>query len=190
VPDDLGPPSERSAVIVRARLPSGLERIRRRSVGDAVEGVPAHLTLLYPFVEPAVLTPDVRGALREVARRHPPFEYELGGIATWPDTIYVGVQSTAPFVRLQRELQLGFPAFPIYGRDSSFRFVPHVTIPEGRSIQDPRWREPGAWAALPRPARAEAIEVIAQGLDGRWRVAWRIPLGCAVRGSAADRMRP
>lgn len=174
---DLGPPSERSAVIIRARLPHALERRRRIGAFDAAMGVPAHLTMLYPFVEPSGLTGEVRGALREVASRHPRFAYELTGMATWPDTIYVSVIPTDPFVRLQRDLQEAFPEFPIYGRDASFQFVPHVTIAEGSSIDDPSIRADRAWRALPRSARASAIELIATGRDDRWRVVWRIPLG-------------
>ena len=78
-----------SAVIVRARLPAGLERLRRRSVADAAEGVPAHLTLLYPFVEPRLLDASVRRTIAAVAARHAPFHYRLDRAARWPDTVYV-----------------------------------------------------------------------------------------------------
>jgi 2'-5' RNA ligase len=165
-----------SAVIVRARLPAGLERLRRASVGDAADGVPAHLTLLYPFVEPAELTSAVRRSLAEVARRHRAFDYRLRGMATWPDTVYVAVEPTTPLVRLQRDLQAAFPAYPIYGREPTFEFVPHITIAEDPDAARLRLRSDAAWAALPRASRAAAIEVIATEPHGRWRLVWRIPL--------------
>ena len=171
-----------SAVIVRARLPAGLERLRRASLDDAADGVPAHLTLLYPFVEPDQLGPNVRRALAAVAGRQRRFDYRLRGMARWPDTLYVAVSPARPFVRLQRKLQAAFPAYPIYGRDATFRFVPHVTIAEGSGAADGAVRSHPAWRVLPQPAHAEAIEVIATGADGRWRLVWRISL--------ADRMRP
>jgi 2'-5' RNA ligase len=166
-----------SAVIVRARLPAGLEGLRRASLSDAADGVPAHLTLLYPFVDAAGLTPVVRRSLADVARHHPPFDYALRRMASWPDTVYVEVAPRGPFVRLQRELQAAFPAYPIYGRDSTFAFEPHITVAEGGSIVTAAVGADAAWGALPRPARAVAIEVIAT--DGRdpWRVVWRIELG-------------
>ena len=182
--DDLGSPSERSAVIVRARLPSGLEALRRRSVGDAAAGVPAHLTLLYPFVAPRLLRPAVRALLADVAAGHQPFEYALARAARWPDTLYVAVDPERPFIALQADLARAFPAFPIYGRSAGFAFVPHVTIAEGAALDVATEAHPG-WRALPRPAKATALEVIAADETGRWRSVWRIPLG----GRPADRMR-
>jgi 2'-5' RNA ligase len=178
-----------SAVIIRAHLPAGLERLRRVSVEDARHGVPAHLTLLYPFVRAAGLGPAVRRTLAGIARRHEPFDYVLDRQATWPDTIYVAVTPVARFTSLQGDLQAAFPEYPIYGRDAGFRFVPHVTIAEGRAVPDPAVRSDRAWRALPRRDRATAIECIATDPAGRWHVAWRIPLGAAAR-STVDRMRP
>jgi len=177
-----------SAVIVRTSLPAGLERLRRRSVTDAAEGVPAHLTLLYPFVDPARLTAGTRRLLVDAARRHAPFEYSLRRLAIWPDTVYVAVEPTGPFVRLQRDLQAAFPEHPIYGRDATFRYVPHVTVAEGAAVRDPALATDRAWLALPRRRRATAIEVIASGPDGRWRTVWRMRLGDGAE--AVDRMRP
>lgn len=178
-----------SAVIVRAHLPAGLERLRRAHVADHAQGVPAHLTMLYPFIERADLSSEVRRSLELVALAHEPFDYELRGFAAWPDTTYVAVRPVAPFVRLQRDLQLEFPAHPIYGRDATFQFVPHITVVEGPGVGDPAIRADPAWRALPRPSRATSIELIATGPDGMWRLVWRIPLGAAWR-AAVDRMRP
>jgi 2'-5' RNA ligase len=153
--------------------------------------VPAHLTLLYPFVEPPELAKAVRKAIEDVASHHAPFEYELSGMAVWPDTIYAAVAPTHPFIDLQHDLQAAFPAYPIYGRDATFRFVPHVTIAEGDAVADASvWSDP-AWRTLPRPGRAAALEVIATGDDGRWRLVWRIPLAGTAPAAhrTADRMR-
>ena len=166
-----------SAVVVRARLPRGLERLRRDRVGNAAVGVPAHLTLLHPFIEPEGLVPSVRRRLRKVAANHPAFDYTQARLAEWPDAIYVAVEPAAPFVRLQRDLQAEFPDWPIYGADAAFEFVPHITVADRDGRHVPRVREALAWRALPRPARARAVDVIATQADGRWRLVWRIPLG-------------
>jgi len=166
-----------SAVIVRARLPSGLERLRRRAVDDAADGVPAHLTLLYPFIEPGDLHRGVRRALADVAARHEPYAYGLAGPGSWPDTVYVRVEPVDPFIRLQSDLARAFPAFPIYGRDADFEFVPHVTVAEGPAVADPTTVADPAWRALPVRATARAIEVIVRAGTERWRTIWRIGLG-------------
>lgn len=176
-----------SAVIVRARLPAGLERLRRSSVDDAADGVPAHLTLLYPFLEPEQLGPAVRRTLAALARRHRRFDYRLRGMARWPGTLYVAVSPAKPFARLHGDLQAAFPLYPIYGREATFRFVPHVTIAEGRAAGDRAQGSDRAWRALPQSAQAAAIEVIATGADGRWRLVWRIPLPGGGRGARPRR---
>ncbi len=144
-----------------------------------MEGLPAHLTMLYPFVEPArlVVGSALRRRLASVAAATQPFDYELVGAATWPDTIYVAVDPAERFVALQRQLGVAFPDFPIYGTDPGFEFVPHVTIAEGSPIADPVTLEDPAWQALPQLGRAAFIEVIARPADAPWRTIWRLPLG-------------
>lgn len=166
-----------TAVIVRARLPAGLEALRRRSVDDAADGIPAHLTLLYPFVDPPELGPSTRSSLLAIARAHAPFSYELAHRAAWPDTIYVAVDPVEPFVRLQSDLARAFPDYPIYGRGPDFVFIPHVTIAEGAAVDDPTVTNAAAWSNLPVTRWAAALEVITDDADGRWRTRWRIGLG-------------
>jgi len=175
-----------SAVVVRAHLPSGVERLRRRRVFSATVGVPAHATLLHPFIEPDGLTPSIRRRLREVAADHGPFDYRLARMAEWPDAFYIAVEPAEPFVRLHRDLQAAFPEWPIYGTGADFEFEPHITVADRQGKLEPGVREDHAWDVLPVPARTEAIDVIATRPDGRWRLVWRIPLG----RSLADRIRP
>lgn len=56
-----------SAVIVRVGLPEALEGIRQRCVRTAGLGVPAHVTLLFPFVDPGALTEGTRRTLERIA---------------------------------------------------------------------------------------------------------------------------
>jgi 2'-5' RNA ligase len=169
-----------SAVIIRARLPAGIERLRGRSLAAGTDSVPAHLTLLYPFIEPDGLDVSVRRRLAAIAADHRPFDYRLLAAARWPDTIYVTVAPVEPFVELQTHLAEVFPDYPIYGRPVGFAFVPHVTIAEGASSDHPATLADAAWADLPRPARASALDVIA-GEGGTWRLVWRLRLGRPVR---------
>ncbi|HLO35613.1 MAG TPA: 2'-5' RNA ligase family protein [Candidatus Deferrimicrobium sp.] len=169
-----------TAVVARARLPFRLERLRRRWVADAVDGLPAHLTMLYPFVDAARLTAGVRSSIAVIAGRHEPFDYRVIGPARWPGTVYAAVQPVQPFVRLQRDLGLAFPDHPIYGEGPGFAYVPHITIAEDDAIRDDDLLDAVAWQALPVAARVEALEVIVRGDDGRWRTRWRIGLGHAA----------
>ena len=166
-----------SAVVVRAQLPAGLERLRRQRVFSATVGVPAHATLLHPFIEPEDLDRAVRRWLSQVAADHPPFDYRLAGMAEWPDATYVAIDPVEPFVALHRDLQAAFPDWPIYGADADFEFEPHITVADRAGKLEPGVGDSPAWHTLPRPARADALDVIATRPDGRWRLVWRIPLG-------------
>lgn len=166
-----------SAVIVRAHLPAALERIRRRSIADTADGVPAHLTMLYPFIEGSDLDGGVRRSIAAIARRHRPFDYRLVELRRWPDTIYVAVDPVEPFVRLQADLAAAFPDHPIYGQPAVFQFVPHVSVVEGPRLASAVDRTPPDRLGLPAPARATSLELIASGPTGRWKTVWRIPLG-------------
>jgi 2'-5' RNA ligase len=133
--------------------------------------------MLYPFVAPDRLSTTVREALAAVAATQSPFDYRLARRAAWPDTIYVAVEPVAPFVALQAALAAAFPAFPIYGADAGFEFMPHVSIAEGHAIDDPATTGDPGWATLPAERRAVALEVILQPRAERWRTIWRVPLG-------------
>jgi 2'-5' RNA ligase len=177
-----------SAIIVRANLPPGLEHLRQTNVTDAAEGVPAHVTLLYPFVRRGELDPAVGRKIASVAARHAPFDYTMTGAARWPDTIYVAVEPVEPFVGLQADLAASFPDYPIYGEGSDFEFIPHITVAEGPAVDDAGTVADPAWAALPLPARAAWLDLIATD-GGRWDLVWRVPLGRSD-GTAIATIRP
>jgi len=150
--------------------------------------VPAHVTLLYPFVGWEELDPPIGRKIASVAARHAAFDYTMTGPERWPDTVYVAVEPIEPFVRLQADLAATFPEYPIYGEESDFEFSPHITVAEGRAIDDPNTMRDAAWAALPLGARAAWLDVIATD-GGTWDLVWRVPLGRSDRTAIAT-IRP
>lgn len=177
-----------SAVIIRANLPPGLERLRLTHVSDAGDGVPPHLTLLYPFLPRDGLDTSVGREIASVAARHPAFDYAMTGAGRWPDTLYVAVEPAEPFIRLQADLAASFPAYPIYGTARDFQFTPHITVAEGPAVADAATAGDPAWDALPFPARAESLDVIATA-GATWDLVWRVPLGRSD-GTAVATIRP
>jgi hypothetical protein len=164
-----------SALIVRVHLPPALDALRRANVPDARLGVPAHLTLLYPFVPVGKLEPSLRRSIAAIVAHHVAFDYHLTGPKVWPDTIYAGVDSGRPFLEIHRELAAAFPDYPIYQARVG-DLVPHVTVAEGPAVADARTVEDPAWHALPTRRRAYSLELIAPGRDGRWSTVWRFRL--------------
>jgi len=167
-----------SAVIIRVALPDALDRLRRRCVADASLGVPGHVTLLYPFVEPPGLRDDTRDTVASIASAHASFSFVLSGPEQWPDTLYAAVDPNEPFVAIHRDLASAFPGYLIYGRPG-LEFVPHVTIAEGDHVGDPSVLGDPAWSELPVTALANALEVIAEDRNRRWRRVWTVPLAAS-----------
>ncbi|OGO55884.1 MAG: hypothetical protein A2V85_11930 [Chloroflexi bacterium RBG_16_72_14] len=169
-------PSGRSAIVIRAMLPSGLEALRRRHVTDAEDGMPAHVTLLYPFAQPDAIEVGVRESLALIAARHPAWRMRLVAQARWPDTRYATVEPDVPVRALQADLAAAFPSLPLYGRPAPFEFVPHVTIAEGPGVDDPAVGRDPAWHELPVSFTVDAIELFV-ALAGTWRSEDRFMLG-------------
>ena len=107
-----------------------------RCVPDAVDGLPAHVTVAYPFAEPGSIDDAVVGLVAEVVARRAPWTMRLVERRRWPDTVYASVEPEAPAIALQADLAAAFPSLPIYGGAIEV-FVPHVTIAEGPSADDP-----------------------------------------------------
>ena len=173
-------PGKDTALIVPVRLPAPLEILRRRSIPDARRGLPAHATLLYPFVAPAALDDDLRSRLAEIVAGHAPFAFRLAGRAEWPATLFASVVPEHPFRSLYEDLAAAFPDFPIYR--GAYRFVPHVTVAEGPAAVDPAVVDDPAWGVLPVTRLASVTELIVWEADA-WRPWWRFDLAIPRAGA-------
>jgi 2'-5' RNA ligase len=167
----------RSAVIVRVRLPRRLERLRFRRDPSAASGVPAHVTILFPFLTTPELTPAVRGSLAAIAARVPPFEVRFGATGRFVDTLWLAPAPAEPFVGLTDAVVAAFPDHPPY-EGVHDEVVPHCTIALGDAatldrVEDLARRE------LPFRQTVRALEVIAEDGAGGWRRHWRIRFGGA-----------
>jgi 2'-5' RNA ligase len=167
-------PSPATALVLVVALPPALEALRIRSIEDAAAGVPAHLTLLYPFAEERQLGDDVLEVVAAIAAIHPVLHLTLGEGRRFPETLYASVEPDGPVRALQAELAAAFPTLPLYG--GRFGFEPHVSILEGPAAADPLALEDPAWRTLPVDQLVDAIDLIT-GRDGRWATRRRFPLG-------------
>jgi 2'-5' RNA ligase len=164
-----------SAVVVRLPIPPALERIRRRRDPVASVGIPAHVTILYPFVDPDALGSGVRRELAAIAARHEPFRVRFAQVGVWPGVVYLAPEPAGRFTGLTDDLVAAFPDHPPYG-GAFDEVIPHLTITESA---DTRLDTIAAEAAtsLPFERAVTRLEVLVEGPDRRWRARWRIPLG-------------
>jgi 2'-5' RNA ligase len=162
-----------SAIVVRIRVPAAIERLRRAHDRSAALGVPAHVTILYPFVVASDLSPAVRADVAAIAGEIRAFTVTFSTAARWPGVVYLEPRPSAPFTGLIDRAAARFPEHPPYAGTIA-EVIPHVTVVESETAPLDELLV-SAQASLPFEASAEALEVLAEGVDGRWRRRWRLP---------------
>ena len=159
----------------------GLVRsFRNRYDPAAKAGMPAHITLLYPFKPPDQIDGLVRDTLRRCFSHFHPFKFSLVTINQFPgETLFLVPEPEDPF----RELTLGiwrcYPETPPYrGRYSTV--IPHLTVADllGEQRIGGVAREFGIASQGGLPIQSEAAEVaLMDSRSGRWEINTTFRLG-------------
>lgn len=163
-----------SAIVVRVVLPPALERIRLDFDRSAALGVPAHVTILYPWQPAAALSTAAREELRGIVRQTRTFGVRFARVGRWPGVAYLEPEPAEPFATLTARITDRYPEFPPYAGTIA-EVIPHLTLVENTegpldevAIQ--------AVQHLPFERVVRSVEVLVEGTDGRWRARWRLPL--------------
>jgi len=166
-----------SAIIVPVQLPVAIRRLRDGLDPAAAQGVPPHITLLYPFMSPQDVDDRVRADVARIIVSEPAFAFVLRGVGRWPDSVYLTPEPDEPFSRLTRRLAAAYPDFPPYaGKHAIADLVTHVTIAQSDRAD---YLDAAAHALPPLlPVRAFAREawLIAPEPGSRWRTLHKLPL--------------
>ena len=155
--------------------------LRRRLDPASAHGLPAHVTVLYPFGPVRVFSEEDGHTLATALASVRAFDFVLSSVAWFDERVlYLAPEDPAPFVALTTAVASLFPAYPPY-RGAYDSVVPHMTVGEGARP----WRlRRGARAlakVLPIECRADAVWWMAPGIEGRWVVNRRFALGQALR---------
>ena len=161
---------------MRIRLPPELEELRQRHDPVAPSGVPAHVTLLFPFLVTSDLTPAVRRRVAGVARQVRPFDVRFERTGRFPNVLWLGPQPDQPFIDLTERLAAVFPDHPPY-EGAHADIVPHLTLAIGPEAEVERLERKVTRAGVTFRRRVQALEVIAEDAEDRWHARWRLPLG-------------
>jgi hypothetical protein len=167
-------PADESALLVA--IPEAefvIGQLRLRHDPAAAKGVPAHVTVLYPFAPASELTDDVRRAVADLFRSRPPFEYRFEHVARFDDgTVYLAPDTPEAFRGLTDAAATRWPGFPPYG-GAFDEVIPHLTV--GHRLGDDADEVLDAAAGALRnhgPVTGQATEValMVAGSSGRWRI--------------------
>jgi 2'-5' RNA ligase len=172
--------SGRSAIVVPFALPPALEAIRLHHVDNARLGVPAHVTLLFPFVPARELTMPAIERAAAAARRTAAFDvafnearaFEPG--ATGEGAVWLAPEPPQPFTGLIAALVDQFPAYPPY-EGLHDTVVPHLTL--ANVDVDRAALIAASQPHLPFSRRVHAAALLVEDSVGRWRIERELPLG-------------
>lgn len=159
-----------------------VQRLRSRADGPGVPVVPAHVTVLFPWVTPPV-TDDDLGVLAEVAGRFEPFEFAFREVGWFgDDVVWLRPEPDASFRHLTSAVFERWPEHPPYGGEHD-EPTPHMTIGETGEPAAMRQVAEIAERLMPWRCRAEELWV----MEGTWEPLrwWRravVPLGPGSTG--------
>ena len=144
----------------------------------AAAGVPAHITILFPFQPPAQAEDAAIDRLKTCFSSHAPFAFKLASIERFPGMLYLAPAPDDPFRALTLRVWEAFPQYPPYeGRHPDI--IPHLTVAAG--LDD--WtlahvaEDLAVVAAplLPIPAMASEVALM-NNSSGPWKVVMTFPL--------------
>lgn len=179
-PDESAPsqiePTESALVIVAPELDAVVGKHRRELDEAAGWGVPAHLTVLYPFVAPDQVDNDVLERIRRTVAEVKAFDCTFAR-TDWfgEEVLWLAPEPVDPFKTLTELLAAGFPDHQPYSGDYD-EVVPHLTIGY-RRFGDLKAAEAEISKELPvRQPITEVAWIVGAQMPGSWRTAATFPL--------------
>jgi 2'-5' RNA ligase len=165
----------RSALIVEVPEAEPAVHDWRVKYDNARLGIPAHITLLFPFFSSDRLDDGVKDELRGLFSAQPPISFSLTKVSVFPDeTIWLAPEPSEPFRRLTESIVERYPEYPPY-EGIHDEIIPHLTVTSGdASLQ----HDVEADLAPHLPIRAETrhVTLLVEDEAGHWNADERIPL--------------
>ncbi|MBC3763243.1 2'-5' RNA ligase family protein [Quadrisphaera sp. RL12-1S] len=173
-------PTLTGVVVLVSEADAVVRRHRDHLDGSAAWGVPAHVTVLFPFAAPQDLDDGALTALAGAVASVPAFEAAFTRTAWFgEDVLWLAPEPAGPFVALTRAVASAFPQHQPYGGafDGS---APHLTVGEARLRGRAALREAerAVLPLLPVSTHVTCAHLLA-GTTGpaSWRVVRELPLG-------------
>jgi len=162
---------ETALVVLIPEAETLVQPFRSQFDPSASLGVPAHVTILYPFKSPDELTDGVINSLRNIFINLPSFDVSFSEIKIFPDTIFLAPDPSEPFRQLTRQIVKHFPDEPPY--HGIFKeIIPHLTVAQNSDPQQLKIiRAEFLEAVLPElPIHTIVNQVyLLENLDGLWQ---------------------
>ncbi len=175
-------PTQTAVIALVPEAESLVGNYRQRLDASALWGVPAHVTVLLPFLAPHEVDEQVIATLT-AAVSVPAFDCRFTQ-ARWfgHDVLYLAPEPSQSFRELTAAVWRALPQHPPYG-GAYDDVVPHLTVADRRLADLPTLQaaERAVQPGLPLTARiGQAVLVAGTQAPASWRVIQRLSLGTAV----------
>lgn len=160
-------PGPESGLLVEVpQAEPAVRRFRERLDSSAGLGVPAHITVLYPFIPPAALDAGVLGQLKRLFAAVPRFAFRLDRTSWFgQEVVWLAPSDPGPFRMLTQRVAEAFPAYPPYSGEFE-GLTPHLTIGDSHPVDDLRAAEESVRPLLPIVGEVAAVSLITQEIAG------------------------
>ncbi|MEU7850184.1 2'-5' RNA ligase family protein [Micromonospora parva] len=179
-------PTQTALIVPIPEAEEAVGRFRASLDRAASWGVPAHVTVLYPFLPPQQITEQTVAALRDTIAGVPRFDVALTHVDWFGDAVlWLAPQPDRQFRDLTSAVWQRFPEAPPYAGAHS-DVVPHLTI--GHDADKPVLTHAAETVAayLPIHAAVDRVRLIAGTPDvSPWHTVCEFPLGAPGTGLQA-----
>ncbi|HEY4027304.1 MAG TPA: 2'-5' RNA ligase family protein [Candidatus Dormibacteraeota bacterium] len=180
-------PPRASALIVPVPQAEWLVGPWREQYDDSARtGVPAHVTLLYPFLPPEEITPADLERLRSFFATVPATRFRLTAARRFSrGVLYLAPEPEKFFQNVTARIWRLYPDHPPYGGVFQ-HVVPHLTVSqvEDHALLDQI--EAVVTKGLPIEAEATEAWLMVEADENRWQPGHRFALGSTITPEPAD----
>lgn len=150
-------------------------RWRQKYDPPAPFGIPAHITLLFPFRPVRWLGTDGVTGLAAFFRSAPSIQFSLTHVGRFPRIVYLAPKPPDPFVDLTKRLSARFDLLP-YGRADAGN-TPHLTVARHDDQHFLDQVSDALAPALPLACIARDVWLMERDDAGYWHLSESFPFG-------------
>jgi 2'-5' RNA ligase len=175
-------PTESAVLVLVPEAESVVASHRAALDGAAAMGVPAHVTVLYPFVPPERTDDAVIAALAGAVRSVSAFDLAFRRLR-WFDrsVLWLAPEPPEPFMALTAAVHRAFPDYVPYSGVHA-DVAPHLTVGQGQPADALESAARAIKPSLPVTARVSTAVLMHGSLQpDSWRVVAELPLGDQAR---------
>jgi 2'-5' RNA ligase len=172
-------PEEKSGLVIPIPdAEAAVKRWRENLDPGCILGVPAHITVLFPFASPNDIDDETIATLENYFSQFEPFEFRFEALGWFDDkVVYLAPTLDNVFRRITRGVVDLFPMYLPY-EGIHGESTPHLTIGDGAPLALLQEAAMNVAPHLPLSASADRVWLLAGGTDpGSWTLRHEFSIG-------------